>query len=262
MRNTTSKIARYQLRDVLRSRWILFYGLFFLVLTDALFRFGGSGERVLLSLMNAVLIAVPLVSVLLGAMYVYASREFTELLLSQPVRRRSLFMGLFLGLALPLAGAFVLGTGLPFLWHGAVESAGPVALLIGTGTLLTLIFSSLAFLVALRAEDRIKGLGLCLALWLFFTVIFDGVVLLAMHMFAAYPLEHPVIALSMLNPVDLGRILLLLNFEISALLGFTGAVFQRFFGSAAGQILTIGALMTWLAVPFALGLRAFARKDF
>jgi Cu-processing system permease protein len=260
----TLKIARYQLQDVVRSRWILFYGLFFLVLTDALFRFGGGGERVLLSLLNVVLIAVPLVSAVLGAMYLYGAREFTELLLSQPVRRRSLFWGLFLGLALPMSGAFALGTGLPFLYHGGLAGggAGPVVLLIGTGILLTLVFASLAFLVALLTEDRIKGLGLCLALWLFFTVIFDGLVLLAIHLFGDFPMERTVIGLSLLNPVDLGRILLLLNFEISALMGFTGAVFQQFFGSAKGQLLTAGALLLWLVVPFLLGLRAFERKNF
>lgn len=260
----TLKIARYQLRDIVRSRWIVFYGVFFLVITDALFRFGGAGERVLLSLMNVVLIAVPLVAIVLGAMYVYASREFTELLLAQPVRRRSLFFGLFLGLSLPMCVALVLGIGLPFLYHGALGASqvGPTAMLLGTGVLLTLVFTALAFLVALGTEDRTRGLGACLALWLFFTVVFDGLVLLAIYLFSAYPLEQPVIALSMLNPVDLGRILLLLNFEISALMGFTGAVFERFFGSGLGQSLAIGALLLWVSVPFALGLRSFVRKDF
>jgi hypothetical protein len=106
---STLKIAKYQLQDVVRSRWILFYGLFFLVATDALFRFGGTGERVVLSLMNVVLVMIPLVSVVLGAMYLYSAREYIELLLAQPIRRGSLFPGLFAGLALPLCGAFVAG---------------------------------------------------------------------------------------------------------------------------------------------------------
>jgi Cu-processing system permease protein len=260
----TLKIARYQLQDVLRSRWIVFYGVFFLILTDALFRFGGAGERVLLSLMNVVLIAVPLVATVLGAMYVYGSREFTELLLSQPVRRRSLFAGLFLGLAVPMSLAFVLGVGLPFAYHGAFVGGeiGAVALLLGTGVLLTWVFSALAFLVAVKNEDRIKGLGIALAVWVFFTIVFDGIVLLIIHLFSAYPLEQPVIALSLLNPVDVGRILLTLNFEISALMGFTGAVFQRFFGSGLGMAVTAFALMLWIAVPLFLSSRAFARKDF
>jgi Cu-processing system permease protein len=258
------KIAKYQLQDVLRSRWIIFYGLFFLVLTDALFRFGGAGERVLLSLMNIVLIAVPLVATVLGAMYVYASREFTELLLSQPVRRRTLFGGLFLGLTLPLSVAFILGITIPFAVHGAFGEGhiGLTALLIGTGLLLTWVFTSLAFLVATRFEDRIKGLGLALAVWVFFTIIFDGLILLAIHLLAQYPMEYPVIALSLLNPVDIGRILLTLNFEISALLGFTGAVFQKFFGSGLGQVLTVGTLLVWIAAPLLLSLKSFEHKNF
>lgn len=258
------RIALYQIQDMVRSRWILLYGVFFLAITDVLFRFGGGGERVMLSLMNVVLIAIPLVSLVLGAMYLYSSREFVELLLSQPIRRRSLFAGLFGGLALPLTGAFLLGTGLPFLYHGglAEAGAGPVALLLGTGVALTLIFTAVAFLVALSTEDRIRGLGLCLALWLFFAVIFDGLVLLAVHLLGAYPIEQIVVALSMLNPVNLGRILLLLNFDISALMGFTGAVFKRFFGSGLGQGVTTTALAAWLVVPALLGLRAFSRKNF
>jgi Cu-processing system permease protein len=62
-------ITRYQLRDVLRSRWILLCGVFFLLLTDLLFRFGGSGERVILSLLNVVLIGIPVVALVLEAMY-------------------------------------------------------------------------------------------------------------------------------------------------------------------------------------------------
>jgi len=260
----TLRIARYQLQDVMRSRWILFYGLFFLLLTDALFRFGGSGERVLLSLFNVVLIAIPLVSVVLGAMYLYASREFTELLLSHPVRRASLFLGLFLGLVLPLAGGFALGVGLPFWAHGGVAEGGwaPILHLLGTGVLLTLVFSALAFVVALSTEDRIKGLGLCLGVWLLFAVMYDGLVLLGMHIFSDYPLEKATIVASLLNPVDLARILLILDFDISALMGFTGAVFRQFFGSAQGQIVSVSALAVWVVVPFLLGLRAFGRKNF
>jgi Cu-processing system permease protein len=258
------KIARYQLQDVLRSRWILAYGLFFLLATDALFRFGGSGERVILSLMNVVLIVIPLVSIVLGTMYLYNSREYIELLLSQPIERRSLFFGLFAGLALPLVLAFVAGVGLPFLYHGAWigGETGPVGLLLLTGALLTVVFAALAFSIALATEDRIKGLGAALAAWMFFAVIYNALVLLVIQMFSDYPLQHPVIAMSLLNPIDLGRIVLLLNLDVSAMMGFTGAVFQRFFGSGTGQAISMAALLAWLALPLLLGQRAFLRKNF
>ncbi len=260
----TMKITRYQLRDVLRSRWILLYGVFFLLLTDLLFRFGGSGERVILSLLNVVLIGIPLVAVVLGAMYLYASREFTELLLAHPVRRRSLFLGLFGGLALPLSAAFALGVALPYLAHGGAVGGGfvPLLFLVGTGVALTLIFTALAFLVAVVTEDRIRGLGLCLGAWIAFAVVYNGLVLMAIYLLGDYPIEKPVLALSMLNPVDLARILLLLEFDVSALMGFTGAVFRDFFGSTGGRVAAAAALLAWLAVPFGLGMRSFGRKNF
>ena len=260
----TLKITRYQLRDVLRSRWILLYGIFFLLLTDLLFRFGGSGERVILSLLNVVLIGIPLVSIVLGAMYMYASREFTEMLLAHPVRRRSLFLGLFAGLSVPMAVAFVLGTALPYLAHGGGAGGGwvPLAFLLGTGVALTLVFLALSFLVAVATEDRIRGLGLCLGAWIAFAVVYDAVILMAIYLLGDFPLERPVIALSMLNPVDLARILLLLEFDISALMGFTGALFRDFFGGTGGRLAAMGALLAWLAVPFALGMRSFGRKNF
>lgn len=260
----TLKIVRYQLQDVTRSNWIVLYSLFFLGITDALFRFGGSGERVVMSLMNAVLIVVPLVGIVLGAMYVYSSREYIELLLTQPIRRRSLFVGLYVGLTLPLTLAFLFGVALPFLYHGGVGAAdgGPIGLLLLTGALLTAIFVALAFAIALATEDKTRGLGAALVVWLFFSVIFNALVLLVVQVFADYPLQQPVIAMSMLNPVDLARILLLLNLDVSALMGFTGAVFTRFFGSGMGKAVTLLALTAWLLVPVGLAHRAFLRKNF
>ena len=115
--NTIMKIARYELRDVLRSRWLIAYALFFFGLTDVLLRFGGGGARAALSLMNVVLLLIPLVAIVFGTIYLYNAREFTELLLAQPVHRRQLFAGQYLGLALPLSAAFVVGLGSALALH-------------------------------------------------------------------------------------------------------------------------------------------------
>ena len=256
----TAKVFQYELSDVLRSKWVIAYALFFLGLTEALFQFGSSSTGVLLSLLNVVLILIPLVSIVFGAMYLYQAREFIELMLAQPVRRGELFAGLYAGLALPLAGGFAVGVGVPFLLHGG---GGPtLAMLLAVGVLLTFVFVALAFWLAVRFEDRVKGLGVAVGLWLVSAALYDGLVLALVTAFSAYPLEQPTIALTLLNPVDLGRVLLLLHFDVSALMGYTGAVFERFFGSALGTGLSLAALTVWLAVPLALGLRRFRRKDF
>jgi Cu-processing system permease protein len=257
------KILKYQLRDVLRSKWILAYGLLFLILTDVLFRFGGDGVRVATSLMNVVLIVIPLASTILGAFYLYNTREYIELLLCHPVKRRHLFWGMFLGLSLPMTLAYTAGVVLPFIYHGAGGEAWSAAFaLMFTGTALTVIFVGLAYYLALRFDDKIKGLGLALIICLFFTIIYDGLILLVIYLMSGYPLEKPVLALSLFNPIDLGRIFLLLQFDISALMGLTGAVFREFFGTAKGMVIALFTLMLWLAIPLFAGYRRFLARDF
>ena len=261
---TSITVLRYELQDLRRSRWVLGYVLGLLLLTEALLRFGGGGPRAVLSLMNVVLAVVPLVSVIFGTMYLYGSRDFIRLLLAQPVGRSALFAGLYAGLALPLAAGFLLGVGLPFLWDGGGEGTltGPLAVLLGAGTLLTLVFTAIAMLVSLLVTDRAKGLGLAVLLWLAVTALYDAVVVLVASTFSDRPLELPLIALTMLNPVDLGRVLLLLRLDTAALMGYTGAVFERFFGSVVGAALSTGALLLWCVVPLAAARRRFCRKDF
>ena len=260
--NTTTKIIRYELRDVLRSRSLIAYALFFLALTETLLRFG-AGPRAALSLMNVVLLLIPLVSIVFGTMYLYHAREFTELLLAQPVRRTQLFAGQFLGLAIPLSAAFLVGLGAPFVIHGAgVGEAGTIVVIAVCGVALTFIFAAFAALIAARIDDRVKGIGAAIGLWLGLTVLYDGLVMIGLAVFADYPLERPALAAMLANPIDLARLLILLRLDVSALMGYTGAVFERFFGSAGGALLASLALVMWTGVPLLLGARRFQRKDF
>ena len=260
----TAKVIGFQIRNVMRSRWLLVYGVFFFLATDALFRFGGVGATALLSLMNVVLLVIPLVTVVFGTMYVYDAREFTELLLAQPIGRRRLYLGLYAGLALPLIAGFVLGLGVPAALHGVwtTELRGTLVALLVAGSTLSAIFTAIALWVAVRIEDKVRGLGTAIALWLAFGIVYDALVLLGATMFADYPLERPLLVAMLANPVDLARVVLLLRFDISALMGYTGAVFERFFGGAAGLTVACAALALWVALPGWLGMRAFQRKDF
>ncbi|HEX5831272.1 MAG TPA: ABC transporter permease subunit [Gemmatimonadaceae bacterium] len=260
----TLKILQYVLRDVVRARWLLAHASFFLLVTEALLRFGGGGTRALISLTNVTLLVAPLVGIVFGTMYVHDARAFNELLLAQPVRRRQLFAGLYLGVTLPLVVAFVVGVGTPFVLHGLTGSRDLSALgtLLVVGAALTFVFAALAFLIAVRTGDRARGLGLAIAVWLAASVLYDGAVLLVATMFADYPLERPMLALMLLNPVDLARVLLLLQLDVSALMGYTGAVFQRFFGGATGIGIAAAALALWIVVPVTLALRRFRGKDF
>lgn len=258
-------IVSYQWKDLFRDKWLIGYALIYLILTDALIRFGGGGPKALMSLSNIMLLFVPLVSLIYGVIYLYQSREFVELLLAQPLDRRSLFTGLFGGLAIPLCLAFVLGAGLPLFYTGVWVEAGleTIIIVFGLGVALSLIFVSIGFLFGLKYfHERVKGFGYALLSWLFLAVLYDGLILLFVSTFSQYPLERAMIGLSIINPIDLARIGVLLKFDISALMGYTGAVFNRFFGSYLGLLVSIFFLTLWIVIPTWRSLKLFDKKDF
>lgn len=257
-------VLRAGVRDLGRNRWLLAYGAVLLLVTESLFYFGGTGEQVVLSLLNATLLLVPLVALTFGTMHVYASREFVELLLAQPLPRRSVFAGLYLGLALPLAGAFLAGIGVPMVLHARGGEAPLAALLFlaAGGALLTAAFAALAMAIALRTDDRLRGMATALGAWFLLTIGYDGAVLAIVSALGEYPLERPMLALMLGNPVDLSRVLVLTALDASALLGYTGAVFRRAFSGLAGPALAMLALTAWVALPAWSARRRFLRRDF
>lgn len=253
------EVLAYQLSDVLRRRWILGYGLFFLLATEALVWLGGGGVRAAASLMDVILLIVPLVAITFAALYVYNAQGFLELLISQPVSRHDLFAGTWAGLVIPLVGAFVIGTGAPLLLSGGTPSV--ILALLGSGTALTIVFVAMGLLIAAVISDRIKGLGFALGIWLFLTTLFDGLVLLVIAGLGAQAATAPVLAVIALNPIDLVRLLLLTQLDAPALMGYTDAVAQRFLGGTTGVVATVGLLAIWCAIPTTLGRRAFERRD-
>ena len=258
------KILKYSFYDLIRSRWTYSYCAFYLLFTFSLLWLSSDLSKVVISLMNVVLLLCPLIATMFGVMYYYNSREFTELLLAQPVRRTSIFLGQYFGVAGSLSASWIIGVGIPFAFYGVIGSAqaGNFLMLLFTGVMLSFIFSAIAFFIALKHENRIKGFGLAILAWLFFAVIYDGILLLSLALLSEYPLEKFSLAASMLNPIDLSRILILLKLDVSALMGFTGAVFRKFLGTGLGMVTALAVLAIWVVVPI-LGIRRVSsRKDF
>ncbi len=55
---------------------------------------------------------------------------------------------------------------------------------------------------------------------------------------------------------------MLLQLDTAALMGYTGAVFEKFFGTSVGRITVLAALVIQAIVPLLLAGRVFRRKDF
>ncbi|CAN5210448.1 hypothetical protein BH11BAC5_BH11BAC5_13900 [soil metagenome] len=252
------KIVKYVITDILRNKIVLVYTLFLLAASFSVFSLEDNSSKGLLSLLNIILIVVPLVSIIFATIYVYNSAEFIELLVSQPLKRKTIWLSLFTGLATSLSIAFFIGAGIPVLIYQA-NMVGLTMILIGV--LLSIIFVAIAMLATVKTRDKAKGIGAAIMLWLYFSLLFDGFVLFLLFQFADYPLEKPMIAVSAFNPIDLSRILILLQLDVSAMMGYTGAVFKDFFGTYTGIIFSFGALVLWIALPVWYATRKFNTKD-
>jgi Cu-processing system permease protein len=252
------KISKYVLYDILRNKVVLAYTAFLFIVSISLFQMEENSGKAALSLLNIVLIVVPLVSMVFSTIHWYNSYEFIELMLTQPISRKKVLWSEYTGISSSLVTAFLIGVGVPVLIYN-FNNTGIALLLIGS--LLTLAFTSIAFLASVKSKDKARGIGAALLLWFYFALIYDGLVLTILFAFSDYPMEKVTLLLSSLNPIDLGRIYLMLQMDVSALMGYTGATYKDFFGSSIGLIYTLGIMLVWIIVPVLLALRSFNKKD-
>ncbi len=253
-----NKIVKYVIADLLRSRTIVVYTVALLVLSASVFSMEDHAEKGVVSLLNVILFVVPLMSIVFSTVYLYNSAEFIELLVSQPLQRRTIWGSLFVGLGGAVALAFLIGVGIPILVF-AFTPSGLVLLL--CGVVLSLVFVSVAMWAAVHIRDKAKGIGLALLLWVYFALLFDALVLFLLFQFSDYPIENGMVAVSMLNPIDISRILILLQVDLSAMMGYTGAVFRNFFGTSGGMLITAVVLLSWILLPLWRSTRVFKHKD-
>src|SRR5215472_15096666 len=121
--SSVSLIMGKELQDARRSRWFLLLTVVFAGLAlalsllgmSALGGIGGSGfGRTTASLLNLVILIVPLMGLLMSALSVAGEREHGTLLsiLAQPVLLEEVMLGKLLGLAAALLGTTLFGFGL------------------------------------------------------------------------------------------------------------------------------------------------------
>ena len=249
---------------MIRNRWMFAYMGFYLLLTASLLLLSNDLSKVAVSLNNFILYLTPLVSILFGSMYYYNSEEFIELLLAQPVSRKSIILGLYLGMLASLSLSLVIGIGLPMIILGSLTAANAqlIFLLLLNAIILTIIFSLLSFIISLSNKNRIVGFGISIFVWLFFSIVYDGMFLLLLLGFKDYPLEELTLGLTMFNPIDLSRILFLMKLDISAMMGYTGAVLQKFLNSSIGTIVIMIVQSLWIILLSFFMVRQAKKKDF
>lgn len=253
-----NRMIRFITLDILKNKTIIAYTLLLAILSWSVFSLEDNHTKGILTLLNLLLLTVPLVSIIFSTIYIYNCAEFIDLLLSQPISRSRIWISLYTGVSLSQLLAFWIGVGIPVFLFAPFVLASYILVV---GSLLTLIFIAIGFWATVSVRDKSKGIGLAIMCWLFFALLFDGIILFLLFQFADYPIEEAMMVITLLSPIDLARILVLLQMDVSALLGYTGAVFRSFLGNTIGMVVSFGALILWAALPFLRSLVKFKHRD-
>jgi len=252
------KIAKFITADLLKNKVMLLYIIFLWAVCFGLFSLQGQGDKALTGILNVSLLVTPMICLIFATIYFYNMYEFMMLMHAQPIKRKTLFMALYLSLAVVFTCVYLLGAGIPLLIMNT--GAASIFMIIGT-TFLNFIFVALALGIAVWTKDKSKGMGFSLLLWVYFVLLFDGIILLLMYNFSDYPIEKLVLYISFLNPVDLLRILVLMQTEAAALMGYSGAIFQKVFTENWGISIILLVMVLWSIIPLGFSLKAYNKKD-
>ncbi len=265
-------LTHKELRDAHRNRWFVLYSAAFAALALALAGLGlsGAGEygfaglgRTGASLINLVLLIVPLMGLSLGALSLAGERERGTLLylLAQPVTRLEVLMGKYLGLALALLAALTLGFGLSGLWiawRGGASQAREYLALVILSYLLALASLSLGFLLSSLVRKGATAIGLALFAWL--TLVFFGDLGLMGTALTLRLKAGDLLALALLNPLQVFKMAAILAIRSSLeVLGPAGLYALRAYGARLMPLLLM-ILAAWIVVPVSLAYLVFQRR--
>ena len=260
--NKSISIYKYCINDLRRSIWIIFYPIFFILISFSFIYFTGDISKSIIGTMNFAILIIPLISAISGIMYFYNSKEFIQILLAMPIKRSRIIFSILAAHSSILIISFIAGM-IPLMINlSDSESISGLTQLMICGLMLTLIYSSISFYFGIIYEDRIKGFGWTILFWIITAFLYDGLLLSLIVFFKDYPLERISIVMSILNPIDLTRINVLLNFESASILGYTGAVFKEFFGTLTGMSISIFSLILWWLSIITLIRFKIRKKDF
>jgi Cu-processing system permease protein len=268
--------ARQEMMLAVRSRWtqlfaIVFGGLALAVASSGYVLSGGSGmqdfARTAASLVQVVLLIVPLTALVMGVLALTPDKGSAELVFAQPVARGGVLLGSLLGLFEALVAAQTLGfaaAGLVIFARAGNEGLpGFVTVWIGS-VILTAVFLALAALIAAGqfGRRRARALATALVVWFALALLVDIVALGAASMLRSGHASRLLMTSVLLNPISAVRTGALLAIEGTAAFGAASLALLRFTNGAAGAFIAIAAsLLLWIAVPAALAVRRLSRMD-
>jgi len=269
-------VARQELVLAVRSRWtqifaIVFAGLALAVAASGYVLSGGHGvqdfARTAASLVQLVLLLVPLTSLLIGVLSLAPDRGAAELLFSQPIARRTILLGKLLGLFEALVAAQALGfgaAGVVIFSQSGDDGLGGFLLVFASSAVLTAVFLGIAALLGATAigRRRTRALALALVAWFVAVVLFDVAALGLASLLPSGPASRVLIVAVLVNPVDAVRTASLLGIEGAAAFGAASLAFLRFTKGPWGAATLLGlSLLLWMTVPALAAIARLRKTD-
>ena len=269
-------VARQELVLAVRSRWtqifaIVFAGLALAVAASGYVLSGGHGvqdfARTAASLVQLVLLLVPLTSLLIGVLSLAPDRGAAELLFSQPIARRTILLGKLLGLFEALVAAQALGfgaAGVVIFSQSGDDGLGGFLLVFASSAVLTAVFLGIAALLGATAigRRRTRALALALVAWFVAVVLFDVAALGLASLLPSGPASRVLIVAVLVNPVDGVRTASLLGIEGAAAFGAASLAFLRFTKGPWGAATLLGlSLLLWMTVPALAAIARLRKTD-
>ncbi len=270
--NTVLILTQKEIRDAARNRWFTLFAGGFTVLTLALSWMALSGVgsygvagfgRTTAAMINMVLLIVPLMGFTLGAMAIATDRERGALayVMAQPVTSLELMLGKFIGLALALASALLIGFGLSGLLvavRGSTSDIGNFAVLAGLTVLLAIVSLSVGILVSAGLRKGATAIGVALFLWLVFAFLSD-LGLMGTAVVLSVDIES-LFTMALLNPMQVFKMAVIVSIRDNLeVLGPAGIYAVRTYGDGLLALL-LGILAAWVVVPLAIGAYVFKRR--
>lgn len=269
---TVFVLIQKELRDAFRNRWFILYTVAFAILSMALAWFSVSGAgsfgvagfgRTTAGLINLILLIVPLMGLSLGALSLAGERENGTLayLLAQPINGVELLLGKYIGLALALAAALVIGFGLTGLLMVIAGSGGDFVIyltLLALSLLLAVVSLSLGLLISATVKRASTAVGLALFAWLLL-VYFGDLGLMSTSVVMNLKVGQ-LFGMALVNPLQVFKIAAVLDLRDNLeVLGPAGIYAFRTYGAALWPLL-VGLLVVWAILPFLLATQVFKRR--
>ncbi|MFS8631097.1 MAG: ABC transporter permease subunit, partial [Bacillales bacterium] len=256
-------VAANQLTLIMRSKWLAACSFVFVALAFLVTYFtptGGAGyggfNRMTASMLNITLFVIPLIALLLGALFLAGEKEDggLYLLLTYPVSRVSLLLGKFLGFLLALGAVLAGGCGVSFLAAAFINSQADPAVIIKfywLTFLLAAMFLAVAVFAGIWAKTRLQALGASLAVWAF-TVVFYEFLIMGVSLFLSNEWVVSFLTLSVfLNPAELIRVWIILMLDGGSVFGPAFYDWSRWANSFEGMFFFSAAAVLGVFLPLA-----------